>query len=95
MSTFAAAPAAHRLRLSDLAPGNIQSEIRAMSVACSAANGINMAQGVCDTDVPHPVAAAAIEAIRSGHECIDRSMLDRAHGSLPEHIEAVANAADL
>jgi len=38
---------------------------------------------------------AAVEAIRTGHECIDRSMLDRAHGSLPERIEAVANAADL
>ncbi len=72
MSTFAAAPAAHRLRLSDLAPGNIQSEIRAMSVACSAVSGINMAQGVCDTDVPHPVAEAAIEAIRSGHNIYTR-----------------------
>jgi hypothetical protein len=38
---------------------------------------------------------AAVEAIRTGHECIDRSMLDRVHGSLPERIEAVANAADL
>jgi hypothetical protein len=38
---------------------------------------------------------AAVEAIRTGHECIDRSMLDRAHGTLPERIEGVANAADL
>ena len=43
-----------------------------MSVACAAAGGINMAQGVCDTDVPHPVAAAAMEAIRSGHNIYTR-----------------------
>ena len=72
MPTFASSPVASRLRLSDQAPGSIQSEIRAMSVACSAANGINMAQGVCDTDVPHPVAEAAIEAIRSGHNIYTR-----------------------
>ncbi|MGI4830676.1 MAG: pyridoxal phosphate-dependent aminotransferase [Janthinobacterium lividum] len=66
------APAITRLRLSDLAPGNIQSEIRAMSVACADVNGINMAQGVCDTDVPHPVADAAIEAIRTGHNIYTR-----------------------
>ncbi len=60
------------LHLSDLAPGNIQSEIRAMSVACTAVNGINLAQGVCDTDVPSPVAQAAIEAIRQGHNIYTR-----------------------
>ena len=38
---------------------------------------------------------AAVEAIRTGHECIDRSMLARAHGSLPERIEAVADATNL
>lgn len=65
-------PALDRLRLSNLAPGNVQSEIRAMSVACSAVDGINMAQGVCDTDVPHPVAQAAIEGIRSGHNIYTR-----------------------
>ncbi len=60
------------LRLSDLAPGNIQSEIRAMSVACAAVNGINLAQGVCDTDVPAPVAQAATEAIEQGHNIYTR-----------------------
>ena len=40
------------LRLSELAPNQVQSEIRAMSLACSAVNGINLAQGVCDTDPP-------------------------------------------
>ncbi len=43
-----------------------------MSVACADLKGINMAQGVCDTDVPHPVAEAAIEAIRSGHNIYTR-----------------------
>ena len=72
MSSALVTPVAARRRLSDLAPGNIQSEIRAMSVACAAVDGINMAQGVCDTDVPHPVAEAAIEAIRTGHNIYTR-----------------------
>jgi aminotransferase len=55
------------LRLSELAPGLVQSEIRAMTVACSDVGGINLAQGVCDTDPPHPVVESAIDAIRSGH----------------------------
>ena len=38
---------------------------------------------------------AAVEAIRTGHECIDHAMLARANGSLPERIEAVANATNL
>jgi aminotransferase len=65
-------PAASNLRLSDLAPHFIQSEIRAMTVACADAGGINMAQGVCDTDPPHPVVEAAIEAIRSGQNIYTR-----------------------
>ncbi len=67
-----AEPLLDRLRLSDLAPGNVQSEIRAMSLACSLANGINMAQGVCDTELPHPVAEAAIKAIHDGHNIYTR-----------------------
>jgi len=42
------------LALSQLAPGTVQSEIRAMSVACEQMGGINLAQGVCDTPVPAP-----------------------------------------
>ncbi len=60
------------LHLSALAPHFIQSEIRAMTVACSDAGGINLAQGVCDTDPPHPVVEAAIEAIRSGQNIYTR-----------------------
>ena len=43
-----------------------------MTVACSDAGGINLAQGVCDTDPPHPVVKAAIEAIRSGQNIYTR-----------------------
>jgi aminotransferase len=44
-----------------------------MTVACSDVGGINMAQGVCDTDPPHPVVEAAIHAIRSGHNIYTRA----------------------
>ncbi len=54
------------LGLSELAPRLVQSEIRAMSVACDAAGGVNLAQGVCDTEVPEVVAEGAIAAIRNG-----------------------------
>lgn len=43
-----------------------QSEIRAMSVLCRQKNGINMAQGLCDLQVPEPVKDGAKEAIDAG-----------------------------
>ena len=43
-----------------------------MTVACADVGGINMAQGVCDTDPPHPVVEAAIAAIRSGQNIYTR-----------------------
>ena len=43
---------ASRLALSELAPGAMQSEIRAMTTECDRIGGINLAQGVCDTPVP-------------------------------------------
>ncbi len=43
-----------------------------MSVACAEVNGINLAQGVCDTHVPTPVAQAAVEAIQQGHNIYTR-----------------------
>lgn len=55
-----------RLGWSELAPRVVQSEIRAMSVACDAAGGVNLAQGVCDTEVPEVVAEGSIRAIRDG-----------------------------
>jgi aminotransferase len=63
---------ADKLRLSEIAPGMVQSEIRAMTVECERVGGVNLAQGVCDTEVPPPVAAAAIEAIAQGHNIYTR-----------------------
>src|ERR1700728_1431836 len=57
---------AEKLHLSEISPGMVQSEIRAMTVACDLAGGVNLAQGVCDTEVPGPVAARAVEAIAQG-----------------------------
>jgi aminotransferase len=61
-----------RLSLSQLAPGAIQSEIRAMSVECDRIGGINLAQGVCDTPVPAVVEAAAKQAIEEGKNIYTR-----------------------
>jgi len=63
---------ASRLALSELAPGAMQSEIRAMSTECERIGGINLAQGVCDTPVPAPVENAAIAAILAGHNIYTR-----------------------
>lgn len=63
---------ASRLTLSELAPGAMQSEIRAMSTECDRIGGINLAQGICDTPVPAPVETAAIAAIVAGHNIYTR-----------------------
>jgi aminotransferase len=44
----------------------VQSEIRAMTQECDRMGGVNLAQGVCDTEVPEVVAEGAIRAIRDG-----------------------------
>jgi aminotransferase len=54
------------LQLSELAPRVVQSEIRAMTQECDRMGGVNLAQGVCDTEVPEVVAEGAIRAIRDG-----------------------------
>lgn len=61
-----------KLRTSALAPGSVQSEIRAMSLLAEQSGGINMAQGICDTEVPPVVIAAAEAAIDSGHNIYTR-----------------------
>ena len=66
------AAVASSLSLSHLAPGVLQSEIRAMSVECDRIGGINLAQGICDTPVPAPVEQAAIQAIREGQNIYTR-----------------------
>ncbi len=58
--------------LSELAPRVLQSEIRAMSVACDAVGGVNLAQGVCDTELPEVVSEGAQRAIRDGHNIYTR-----------------------
>jgi len=72
MPSTLAIPSQSSLALSHLAPAAVQSEIRAMSLACDAIGGINLAQGVCDTPVPAPVQAAAIQAIHDGHNIYTR-----------------------
>src|SRR6202789_193638 len=64
--------AARELRLSELAPRALQSEIRAMTMECDRIGGVNLAQGVCDTEPPTPVVEGAIEAIHAGHNIYTR-----------------------
>ncbi len=61
-----------RSRLSFIAPAAVQSEIRAMSVECERVGGINLAQGICDTEVPAAVEAGAHAAIAGGHNIYTR-----------------------
>lgn len=61
-----------RLRLSTIAPHLVQSEIRSMTVECDRVGGVNLAQGVCDTELPAPVRDAAIAAIEQGHNIYTR-----------------------
>ena len=49
-----------------------QSEIRAMTQACTDMKGLNMAQGVCDTPVPALVLEGAERAIREGYNVYTR-----------------------
>lgn len=60
------------LGLSELAPRVVQSEIRAMTVESDRVGGVNLAQGVCDTEVPEVVAEGAIKSIREGHNIYTR-----------------------
>lgn len=60
------------LKVSELAPRALQSEIRAMTMECDRIGGVNLAQGVCDTEVPGPVMQGAIEAMQAGHNIYTR-----------------------
>ena len=44
----------------------VQSEIRAMTIECEKVNGINLAQGVCDTELPTIIQEKTQEGIRGG-----------------------------
>ncbi len=63
---------ASKLGLSELAPRALQSEIRAMTMECDRLGGVNLAQGVCDTEPPAVVTEAAIAAINAGHNIYTR-----------------------
>lgn len=43
-----------------------------MTVECDRMGGVNLAQGVCDTEVPAPVVENAIKAIHDGHNIYTR-----------------------
>ncbi len=60
------------------------SEIRAMTQACVEAEGLNMAQGVCDTPAPDVVLQAAARAIGEGKNVYSR------FDGLPELRQAIA-----
>jgi aminotransferase len=64
--------ATEKLRLSQISPHIIQSEIRSMTVECDRLGGVNLAQGVCDTELPAPVMRRAIEAIHEGYNIYTR-----------------------
>jgi aminotransferase len=54
------------LQLSRRSARITQAEIRAMTLECEKMGGINLAQGVCDTEVPAPVRMGAQRAIEEG-----------------------------
>ncbi|HLD22923.1 MAG TPA: aminotransferase class I/II-fold pyridoxal phosphate-dependent enzyme, partial [Sulfuricurvum sp.] len=54
------------MKLSQRSGTIAQSEIRSMTRACNAINGINMAQGVCDLEVPRAVIEGAYAAMNAG-----------------------------
>lgn len=58
--------------LSEAAAYIVQSEIRIMSVECEKVGGVNLAQGVCDTEAPLPVRKGAQTAIDAGFNSYTR-----------------------
>lgn len=54
------------LKFSQRAESIVQSEIRSMHIECEKVHGINLSQGVCDTEVPLPVRVGAHKAIEAG-----------------------------
>ncbi len=54
------------MNLSNKVKNIAQSEIRAMSILCNEKNGLNMAQGLCDLEVPIEVLDGTKEALDAG-----------------------------
>ena len=63
----------------------LQSEIRNMSIECDRVGGINLSQGVCDTEVPLDVRRGAQDAIDRGINTYTR------YDGLPELRKAIAD----
>ena len=61
------------LGLSDIGSRIVQSTIRTMSVECEKVGGVNLAQGVCDTEAPAVVRQAAEAAIEAGYNQYTRA----------------------
>ncbi len=72
------------LKLSTRREWVAQSEIRSMTLACNEKQGINLAQGVCDLEVPAEVLRGAAEAMEKGFNTYTR------YDGLQEVREAIA-----
>jgi len=72
------------LKLSTRREWVAQSEIRSMTLACNERQGINLAQGVCDLEVPAEVLRGAAEAMEKGFNTYTR------YDGLQEVREAIA-----
>ncbi|OPY32617.1 MAG: Aspartate aminotransferase [Methanomassiliicoccales archaeon PtaU1.Bin124] len=76
---------AKNLDVSDRSRLIVQSEIRNMTLECIRVGGLNLAQGVCDLDVPQVVIDSAYEAMRQGINAYTR------YDGLPIIREAIAH----
>ena len=87
------------LGVSEVASRIVQSTIRTMSVECEKVGGVNLAQGVCDTEVPAVVRQAAERAIEAGYNQYTRAdgIASLREAIAKEHrlLEPVLNHADL
>ena len=72
------------LSLSKRALKIVQAEIRTMSIECEKVGGINLAQGVCDTEVPLPVRKGAQIATERSYNSYSR------FDGLPELRQAIS-----
>lgn len=73
-----------RLKVSERALKIVKSDIRAMSVECEKAGGVNLSQGVCDLALPSPVRTGAEAAMRGGLNHYSR------HDGIPALRKAIA-----
>ena len=65
----------------------VQSEIRAMTIECEKMKGVNLAQGVCDTELPAIIQEKTLEGIKRGFNSYTR------YDGLTELRTAIANKA--